>query len=306
MASEELRFVTAPDGMRLGYKLVSQGPHAPTLVMIHGLASNHSRWSEFVANTDLRRDWNLLRPDLRGHSYSMTRKTYHREHWCEDLAAVLRQEGLQNVAIIGHSLGAQIAMDFALRYPALCGGLILLDPVFPELLHGRLGKARRLRPLLWLIVRLLRLGYALGLGKREFPIRDLYALDVKTRELLKQTSASEIARLYTNPRVDLEFIPLANYLQDVLEVVRPLPDYTRITQPVRVLLSTGTSLTDHRALEEKIARIPKSDIVPVHCNHWPMTEKPEEVRQIIENTCRQWLAQGQVPVAGVDNLRTNE
>ncbi|TDX96751.1 alpha/beta fold hydrolase [Thiohalophilus thiocyanatoxydans] len=291
MPSEELRFITAPDGVRLGYKLVRQGPQAPTLVMLHGLASNHSRWSEFVGNTELRRDWNLLRPDLRGHSYSMTRKTYHREHWVDDLAAVLQQEKLHNVVILGHSLGAQIAMDFALRYSTLCGGLILLDPVFPELLHGKLGKARRWRPLLWLIVRLLRLGYALGLGQREFPIRDLHALDVKTRELLKQTSASEIARLYTNPRVDLEFIPLANYLQDVLEVVRPLPDYTRITRPVRVLLSTGTSLSDHSTLEAKIARIPHSDIVPVHCNHWPMTEKPEEVREIIETTCRQWQAQ---------------
>ena len=291
MPNEELRFITANDGIQLGYKLVPQGPEAPTLVMLHGLASNHTRWSEFVGNTELRRDWNLLRPDLRGHSYSMTRKTYHREHWCDDLAAVLQQERVQNVVILGHSLGAQIAMDFALRYPALCGGLILLDPVFPELLHGRLGKARRWRPVLWLVVKLLRFFNALGLRKRGFPIRDLHALDVKTRELLRQTSASEIARLYTNPRVDLAFIPLANYLQDVLEVVRPLPDYTRITRPVRVLLSTGTSLTDHRALEARIARIPHSDIVPVHCNHWPMTEKPEEVREIIENTCRQWQAQ---------------
>lgn len=290
MPTEELRFITAPDGVRLGYQLLGNGPAAPTLVMLHGLASNHSRWSEFVANTGLRRDWNLLRPDLRGHSHSMTRKTYHREHWCADLAAILQHERLDRVVIIGHSLGAQIGMAFALRYPQLCAGLILLDPVFPELLHGALGRARRLRPLIWLLVRLLRLGNTLGLGKREFPIRDLHALDVKTRELLKRTSASEIARLYTNPRVDLEFIPLANYLQDVLEVVRPLPDYTRIEQPVRVLLSTGTSLTDHRALEEKIARIPHSDIVPVHCNHWPLTEKPEEVREIIETTCRQWQA----------------
>ncbi|MGD8547184.1 MAG: alpha/beta hydrolase [Thiohalophilus sp.] len=294
MSREELRFITAPDGVRLGYQFLGNDPNGPTLVMLHGLASNHSRWSEFVANTGLRRDWNLLRPDLRGHSYSMTRRIYHREDWSDDLAAILEQEQLRRVVIIGHSLGAQVAMDFALRYPHYCKGLILLDPIFPELLHGRLGKARRLRPLLWLVVRVLRLLNWFGLGKREFPIRDLHALDVKTRELLKQTSAAEIARLYTNPRVDLEFIPLANYLQDVLEVVRPLPDYTQLAQPVRVLLSTGTSLSDYRSLEARIVAIPKSDIVPVHCNHWPMTEKPEEVREIIETTCRQWYAEGQL------------
>ncbi len=288
MMTEQLKFIQARDGVRLGYQLLLNDPAAPTLVMLHGLASNHTRWSEFVAYTKLRRDWNLLRPDLRGHSHSMTRRPYHHEQWCDDLAEILRHEGLRRIVIIGHSLGAQIAMHFALRYPSLCSGLILLDPVFPELLQGMLGRARRLRGLLWVGVQLLRLFNMLGLRKRRFPIRDLQALDRRTRELLRQTSADEIARLYTDPRVDLEFIPLANYLQDVLEVVRPLPDYTAIRQPVRVLLSTGTSLSDNQAIEQKIGRIIHSDIVPIHCNHWPLTEKPDEVRLMIETACREW------------------
>ena len=290
MAIEELKFIQAGDGVQLGYQRLIHDPAAPSLIMLHGLASNHTRWSEFAANTRLRQDWNLLRPDLRGHSHSMTRKAYNRELWCDDLATIIRQERLQRVVIIGHSLGAQVAMAFALRYPALCGGLILLDPVFPELLHGILGRARRLRGLLWVLLKLLRLFNALGLRRRHFPIRDLHRLDQQTRELLKQTSAEEIARLYSDPRVDLEFIPLANYLQDVLEVVRPLPDYTALQQPVRVLLSTGTSLCDCQAIERRVGRIPHSDIVPIHCNHWPLTEKPDEVRLLIETTCREWQA----------------
>lgn len=288
MVSEELKFIQARDGVRLGYQILLNDPVAPTLIMLHGLASNHTRWSEFVANTRLRQDWNLVRPDLRGHSYSMTRKPYHREQWCEDLAEILHHEDLSRVVIIGHSLGAQIAMEFALRYPAMCHGLLLLDPVFPELLHGALGWARRLRRPLWLAVQGLRLFNLLGLRQRQFPIRDLFALDRQTRELLRQTTAEQIARLYTNPRIDLEFIPLANYLQDVLEVVRPLPDFTAIQQPVRALLSTGTSLSDSLAIEQRINRIPHSDIVPIACNHWPLTERPDEVRQIIETTCREW------------------
>lgn len=288
--TEQLKFIQARDGVRLGYQLLLNDPAAPTLVMLHGLASNHTRWSEFVADTQLRQDWNLLRPDLRGHSYSMTRKPYHHAQWCDDLAEILRHEGLSRVVIIGHSLGAQIAMHFALRHSSMCGGLILLDPVFPDLLHGVLGQARRLRGLLWIVVKLLRLFNMLGLRRQQFPIRDLYTLDQQTRELLKQTSVDEIARLYTDPRVDLEFIPLANYLQDVLEVVRPLPDYTAIRQPVRVLLSTGTTLSNSQAIEQKIGRIADSTIVPIHCNHWPLTEKPDEVRLMIETTCREWEA----------------
>src|SRR2546422_4679093 len=36
-----------------------------TLFRSHGLGSNLTRWSEFVANTSLRADWDILRPDLR-------------------------------------------------------------------------------------------------------------------------------------------------------------------------------------------------------------------------------------------------
>src|SRR2546422_2121475 len=44
-----------------------------TLFRSHGLGSNLTRWSEFVANTSLRADWDILRPDLRGHGGSLDR-----------------------------------------------------------------------------------------------------------------------------------------------------------------------------------------------------------------------------------------
>jgi pimeloyl-ACP methyl ester carboxylesterase len=37
----------------------------PTIVFLHGLASNGSRWWDFAARTRLK-DWRILRPSLRG------------------------------------------------------------------------------------------------------------------------------------------------------------------------------------------------------------------------------------------------
>jgi pimeloyl-ACP methyl ester carboxylesterase len=65
-------FVTS-DGVTLAYRLWRPGRPRRTLVLIHGLASNHTRWSEFVNTTRLRESWDLLRPDLRGFGGSVAR-----------------------------------------------------------------------------------------------------------------------------------------------------------------------------------------------------------------------------------------
>ena len=38
-----------------------------TVLLVHGLASNASRWAEFAQASRLPPDWALLRVDLRGH-----------------------------------------------------------------------------------------------------------------------------------------------------------------------------------------------------------------------------------------------
>ena len=287
---EELKQLQMQDGTILGYRILRQPGPATTLVMLHGLASNHTRWSEFVEQTRLRSDWNLLRPDLRGHGYSMTRGAISRAIWCQDLQNMLAAEGIDRVVIVGHSLGAQIGIEFAQRYPAHCQALILIDPVFPSLLKGVLGRARRLRGLIWLAVRVLWLLQLLGWGKRTFPQRDMQALDEQTRRLLASQPQEDIARLYMNPRADLAFMPLANYLQDLFEVVRPLKDPHSVSQPVRVLLSAGAELSHAAETQAQLARFADVQTVEIHADHWPLTEKPDEVREAIEAFCAHWVS----------------
>ena len=54
-------------------ELICQAALMKTLVLLHGLASNSTRWWHFAANTRLREGWKLLRPDLRGHAGSSDR-----------------------------------------------------------------------------------------------------------------------------------------------------------------------------------------------------------------------------------------
>ncbi len=269
----------------IGYWLTRQQQSKPLITLLHGLASNSTRFSEFVEYTRLKEKWDLLRIDLRGHGESMYRGNYSRDTWINDINLVLQAEHYPQSVFMGHSLGAQIAIEYASRFPDKTRGLILIDPVFPQNLHGRLKQAKKYRYLLTVIRLLLRFLNLTGIKRWRLPKRDLRALDEATRETLKQNPELTIADLYTNPLIDFKFIPLANYLQDINEVIKPLPDLADINTPVLVLLSGGATISSFDHTREIIERFPNATIEIIDADHWLLTEKPLETRQVIEKWC---------------------
>lgn len=287
---DETRRLPLPDGVTLAYRRwrAPSNPNRQTLVLLHGLASNHTRWSEFTEQTALRADWDILRPDLRGHGESFTRKPINLETWCGDLVKLLDAEGAQQAVLAGHSLGAQVALLFAARHPARVAGLVLIDPVCRPALRGWLRLASRIAHLLRAGAAFLRLLNRLGLRRRQLPLRDLRTLDEATRAALAQSGeTSDIVRRYTSPLADLKYFPTAHYLQELVEVTRPLPPPAGIRAPVLVLLSRGITFTDARVMRAWIASFPAAETVTIDAWHWPLTERPIEVRAAIERWCRQ-------------------
>lgn len=285
---DETRRLALPDGVTLTYRRwrAPDNPKRQTLVLLHGLASNHTRWTEFTEQTTLKRNWDILRPNLRGHGESFTRKPIGLEIWRDDLARLLDAEGVTQAVIVGHSLGAQVALYFAARYPVRVAGLVLIDPVHRPALRGGLALASRLASLLRAASMLLRLLNRLGLRRRHIPLRDLRALDEATRTALVQSGEmSDIVRRYTSPLADLKYFPTAHYLQELVETTRTLPPPAEIHAAVLALLSKGVTFTDPAIMRAWIARFPDAEIQTIEAWHWPLTEKPIEVREAIERFC---------------------
>ena len=69
-----------------------------------------------------------MRVDLRGtpRSREVERTELTLARWAEDLAAVVEQLGLERPALVGHSLGASVALKLALERPELLGSLVLI------------------------------------------------------------------------------------------------------------------------------------------------------------------------------------
>ena len=134
------------DGQALVYWVrPTKAPGNRCLLLVHGGASNHTRWSEFAEYTRLATEWNLLAPDMRGNGETVTRGRQDLATWCADLVDILDSEGAEDAVIAGHSLGAQIAIRFAHRYPERTRGLVLIDPVFQSSIRGRERRLYRYR-----------------------------------------------------------------------------------------------------------------------------------------------------------------
>lgn len=274
-------------GYKLGYKLIEHDKNKPVIVFVHGLASNHTRWSELFANTSLKQHFNLLRVDLMGHGLSIQRCRVTRKQWCEDIAAILQHEGFNHALIVGHSLGAQVAIEFSYHYPERCQGVVLIDPTFPRLLGGVLGWARRLKWLVWCLMWFVFGLNKLGLRRHHFKLCNLWELDKQTR--IKLAEHQFIARLYMNPLPDLRCMPVANYLQDIFELVRPLSHLEDVSVKVLAIVSAGAEISDREGTVQQIKRLSQVEIQSINANHWPLTECPEQTRALVEHWCMQYV-----------------
>lgn len=98
----------------------------PAIVCIHGLTANHTCWAS-VADV-LAPAHRVIAYDLRGrgesdkpeHGYDLARHN-------EDLLGLLDHFGLRKAVLVGHSLGAHIAVRFAAVHPARVSKLVLVD-----------------------------------------------------------------------------------------------------------------------------------------------------------------------------------
>ncbi len=272
------------DGLELAYWLQQADSRGDRfLLLIHGAASNHTRWSEFVEHTSLTADWTIIYPDMRGNGASMTRCKQDMPVWCDDLADILNAEAASGAIIVGHSLGAQIAVHFAYRFPGRVRGLVLIDPVFQRALKGRQLLVRRYRWVLQGLGVVIRALNAIGVRRRHISDRDLRELDQETRQAIaRHESIDVISKRYGALGPILRHMPTANYVRQALATVSELPDPAAIDIPVQVLISGATTLADLDVNRAEAARFPNCEIVLLEANHWPLTETPEAVREAIE------------------------
>lgn len=118
---------------RLRLHYADWGNHgAPLLLLVHG-GRDHCRSWDWAAH-ELRADWHVVAPDLRGHGDSdwSPEGAYEGSPLVYDLAQLIHQLGETPVTIVAHSLGGNIALRYAGLYPEKVRKLVAIEGLGPS------------------------------------------------------------------------------------------------------------------------------------------------------------------------------
>jgi pimeloyl-ACP methyl ester carboxylesterase len=118
------RFVTV-SGLRLRCR--DWGGDGRPLLALHGAAA-HAHWWDPVA-PHLAAHFRVLALDWRGHGRSAWPRppAYRTEDFSADLVGVIERLGLEDVVMVGHSMGGHNAMAFAAWHPDRLARLVIVD-----------------------------------------------------------------------------------------------------------------------------------------------------------------------------------
>jgi pimeloyl-ACP methyl ester carboxylesterase len=117
-------------------------PARSTVVFVHGAANDHSVFalqSRYFAHHGR----NVLAVDLPGHGRSAGAPLDSVEAIADWILRLLDAAGIREAALVGHSLGALVALEAASRFPSRISRIALLGPAVPMTVSEALLDAAR-------------------------------------------------------------------------------------------------------------------------------------------------------------------
>jgi pimeloyl-ACP methyl ester carboxylesterase/DNA-binding CsgD family transcriptional regulator len=200
---QQIRFCRSSDGTRLAYAITGEGP--PLVKAPHWLTH-----LEYEVKSPLLGPWiralsngrTLLRMDERACGLSdWDAGDLSFDAWVRDLEAVVEAAGFERFALLGHSQGASIAIDYARRHPERVTHLVLLGGYVRGWLKRGLPPERvaELQAQLKLI--------EVGWGRDDPAYRHMFSTQFAPGATLEQMSSlSELQRVSASPENALRLI----------------------------------------------------------------------------------------------------
>ncbi len=237
----------------------------PVLVLLHGFLEDMSLWS--FAIDELKNHFRLILLDLPGYGLSEPfQDSQNMDEMAELVNALMHQEGIKSMKIIGHSMGGYIALAFAAKYPDLLEGVCLFHSHPFE--DGPTKRQERLRVV-----------EALEAGKKDF-IRQ--ALPGFVAEANRARLAKEIGQMVVTAE-NSSLLAVKHSLRGMATRVDLSEMFIQLNCPKLVIIGdTDPSVPIDRLLawceEQKIAH----SLIP-NCGHMGYIEQPQASLEAIKS-----------------------
>ncbi len=270
--------IVIKDDIKIAYTV--QGKGDETILFIHGLGSYLPSWKKNIST--LQSDYRCIAIDLPGYGKS-SKGNYavSMDFFAEVVQEFCQKMNIKKVVLAGHSMGGQIAISAALKYPELVSKLILIAPAGFETFNK---------------------------GERQW-FRDVMTVDGVRLTTVEQIRVNYAYNFYDMPN-DAQFMvddrikmraasDFTDYCYHITQGVNAMVDspifefLPMIKQPTLCVFGANDNLIPNRFLNggptEKFAkagaeRIPNCTLEMVDKGgHFVMFEKAEEVNKLIQD-----------------------
>ncbi|WP_203256076.1 alpha/beta fold hydrolase [Hyunsoonleella ulvae] len=238
------------------------------IVILHGFLGMSDNWKTHGKNlSELGYEVHLV--DQRNHGHSFHDDTFNYEVMAEDLKRYCEAKNLEDIVLLGHSMGGKTAMLFSTESPELVSKLIVADisPRFYPVHHDMILSG--LSALDFNVIK--------SRGEADKILSD-YVSEIGTRQfLLKNLYWVEKGRLAL--RINLEVLQ-----DEVDEVGEALPSYARFDKDTLFLRgdrSEYIGVGDETIIK---SHFPKAKIETIaNAGHWLHAENPKAFFEAILN-----------------------
>lgn len=283
---ERSHFVELPDGARLFVEEVGPASSRKGAVFIHGSALTTDVWHYQMEGLGGHR---LVFYDLRGHGRSQPKgdSDFALPVLVSDLRAVVEDAGLDEVVVVGHSIGGMIGLQLCCDAPELLGssikGLVLVNSTYGPGAETVIGGAAVAR-----LERLTRKPFDFIGSKHEY-LHRLRRLVRPSDSLFLAVSLAAFGPSPSAKQVDFTYQMLSETPTDVLfDLVRSYRDHDvgdrlgEITVPVLVVGGTHDHLTVADASQYMAEHLPKAELKLFdHCGHMSMLERHRDLNSCV-------------------------
>jgi pimeloyl-ACP methyl ester carboxylesterase len=278
---QDIRFCTAPDGVRIAYATSGTGP--PLVKAANWLNHLQYDWESPIWRglfRELSRDHRLVRYDERGNGMSDREvEDVSFEAWVRDLETVVDAAGLDRFALLGISQGGAVSVTYAARHPERVSHLILLGAWARGWGRRESRQGLEVREALLTLIRA-------GWGQENPAFRQIWTSRfVPDGTLEHQRWYNELQRVTTSPANAVRLVQATREV-DVTDL---LP---HVQAPTLVLHARGDVVVQFEQGRDVAGSIPGARFVPLDTGNHLLLEEEPAFRTFLHET-RRFLAAGE-------------
>jgi class 3 adenylate cyclase/pimeloyl-ACP methyl ester carboxylesterase len=267
---QEVRYCSAPDGVRLAYAKVGSGP--PLVRSAHWMGHLEYDWELPIFRhslLDLAKSFTLVRYDARGNGLSdWDVGEISFDAWVSDMETVVDAAGLDRFPLLGYSQGCALSIAYAAKHPDRVSHLVLYGGFatgFTKRLNTTVADRQR-----WTAMKTLM---KLGWGSDDATFRQMFTSQMMPTATREQADAfNEIQRLSASPECAVRYLETVGEfdVRQLLCQVRAPTLVMHVRDDARVSIALG---------REMAAGIPNAKFVALPGKNHVLLEQDPGVAQ---------------------------